>query len=108
MLKEKAEQIINVGVKTVTVNAVYPAVLKNICAYIIYHGQYMTGEAAARYLILAQLMGIEKIARLGVVVKINTVLIPGVNEHQVEEVARVTAGAGRCLRHTRREGGFSQ
>jgi len=99
LLKERAVQIINVGVKTVTVtvNAVEPTVLKNICAYIIYNGQYMTGEYAACRLVLAQLRGIEKIARLGVVVKINTVLIPGVNEHHVEEVARVTAEAGASL-----------
>jgi len=57
----------------------------------------MTGEHAARSLILAQLEGIEKIAKLGVVVKINTVLIPGVNDHHVQEVARATAGAGALL-----------
>jgi nitrogen fixation protein NifB len=99
LLKEKAEQIINVGVKTVTVtvNAIDPMVLKNICAFINYHGQYLAGENAARWLALAQLRGIEKIAQLGVVVKINTVLIPGVNEHHVEEVARLTAEAGASL-----------
>ena len=99
LLKEKAEQIINVGVETVTVtvNAIDPTVLKNICAFINYHGQYMTGENAARWLALAQLRGIEKIAQLGVVVKINTVLIPGVNEHHVEEVARLTAKVGASL-----------
>ena len=30
-------------------------------------------------------------------VKINIVLIPGVNEHHIEEVARVTAGVGASL-----------
>lgn len=99
MLKEKAERVINAGVRTVTVtvNAVDPNLLKNICAHIIYNGQYMTGEYAARWLVLAQLAGIEKIARLGAVVKINTVLIPGINDHHVEEVARVTAGVGGSL-----------
>lgn len=99
MLKEKAERVVNAGVKTVTVtvNAIDPNVLKNVCAHIIYNGHYMTGEYAARWLVLAQLAGIEKIARLGAVVKINTVLIPGVNDHHVEEVARVTAGVGASL-----------
>jgi len=99
LLKEKAERIIEAGVRTVTVtvNAVYPAVLKDICAYINYNGQYLTGEHAARWLVLAQLAGIEKIAELGAVVKINTVLIPGVNDHHVEEVARATARAGASL-----------
>lgn len=99
LLREKAERVVEAGVRTVTVtvNAVYPEVLKDICAYITYNGQYMTGEHAARWLVLAQLAGIEKVVKLGAVVKINTVLIPGVNDHHVEEVARATARAGASL-----------
>ena len=99
LLKEKARRLASVGVKTVTVtvNAVDPAVLKNICSHIVYNGQYLSGADAARWLILAQLAGIEKIAKLGVIVKINTVLIPGVNDRHIEEVARFTAGVGASL-----------
>lgn len=99
MLREKAERIINVGVKTVTVtvNAVNPKILQKICSHIVYNGQYMTGEHAARWLILSQLAGINKIAKLGAVVKINTVLIPGVNDGEIEEVARITSEVGASL-----------
>jgi nitrogen fixation protein NifB len=99
MLEAKAERAVGAGIKTitVTVNAVDPGVLRDICAYIVHHGQYMTGELAARQLITAQLAGISKATRLGAVVKINTVLIPGVNDCHVEEVARVTAGAGASV-----------
>lgn len=99
MLDEKAERAVKAGVKTITVtmNAIYPEVLKNICSYINYNGQLLTGENAARWLVLAQLKGIEKAVKLGVVVKINTVLIPGVNDSQVGEVARVTAGVGASM-----------
>lgn len=99
LLKEKAERIVAAGVKTVTVtvNAVKPEILQKICSYIKYNGQYMTGEHAARWLILAQLAGIKKVAELGAVVKINTVLIPGVNDKQVEEIARVTSQVGASV-----------
>lgn len=99
LLKEKAERIIKAGVKTitVTVNAVEPKILKDICSHIIFNGQYMTGEYAARWLILAQLAGIEEITKLGGVVKVNTVLIPGVNDHHIEEVARVTSQVGATI-----------
>ncbi len=99
LLREKAARIFNAGVRTVTVtvNAVDPLVLDSLCASIFYNGQFMTGENAARWLILAQLSGIEKIAKQGVVVKINTVLVPGVNDRHVEEVARVTAEVGASL-----------
>jgi len=99
LLREKAEGIIRAGVQTVTVtvNAVDPAILAKICAYIVYNGQYQTGEDAARWLIMAQLSGIAKIVKLGAVVKVNTVLIPGINDHHVEEVAQVTANMGASI-----------
>jgi len=99
LLKEKAQRIVDAGVKTVTVtvNAVDLQILKNICSYIQYNGQYMTGEHAARWLVLAQLAGIKKVSQLGAVVKINTVLIPGINDQHIEEIARVTSGAGASL-----------
>lgn len=96
LLEEKAEQIIAAGVKTVTVtvNSVRAEISQHICSYIVYRGQYMTGKEAARTLIEAQLAGIKKISALGIVVKINTVLIPGINDGHVAEVARTTAVSG--------------
>lgn len=99
LLPEKAQELLNCGIKTitVTVNAVNPKILAKICAYIKYNGQYLTGEEAARWLIMAQFSGISKVVKLGVVVKINTVLIPGVNDHHIEEVAKVTAQIGASI-----------
>ncbi len=99
MLRENAEKIIRAGVKTVTVtvNAVHADILQNICSHIVYNGRYMTGKEAALWLLLAQLKGIKKINELGAVVKINTVLIPGVNDNHIGEIAKVTAGVGASL-----------
>lgn len=99
LLEEKAKRIVDAGVRTVTVtvNAVDPQVLQHICAYINYNGQVLTGLAAARWLILAQLAGIEKIVRLGAIVKINTVLVPGINDSCIGDVARLTAEVGASL-----------
>lgn len=98
-LEENAERIVNAGVKTVTVtvNAVEADILQKICSYIVSGGVHFTGKEAALRLLLAQLAGIRKISRLGVVVKINTVLIPGVNDEHVGEIARVTSGVGASL-----------
>jgi Predicted Fe-S oxidoreductases len=99
LLEEKAERIIAAGVKTVTVtvNAVQADVLQNICSYILYHDQYMTGHDAARQLIEAQLAGIKKISTLGAIVKINTVLIPGINDDHIAEIARETESIGASI-----------
>lgn len=99
LLAEKAQRVIAAGVKTVTVtvNAVDYKVLQKICSHIQYQGQYLTGEYAARFLIAAQLAGIREIVSQGAVVKINTVLIPGVNDHHIGHIAEVTADCGASL-----------
>ncbi len=98
-LAEKAEDIAVVGVKalTVTVNAVNSRILARICSYVRQDGLDLTGEEGARRLIAAQLAGIKTMVRPGVVVKINTVLIPGVNDAHIMEVARTVSGAGASM-----------
>jgi len=99
LLAEKAGRLLTAGVRTVTVtvNAVEPAILQQICSHVYVDGIAITGEFAARTLINAQLAGIREAARLKLTVKINMVLIPGVNVGHVEEVARTCAAAGATL-----------
>lgn len=96
-LEEKAERIVKAGVETltVTVNAVDPEILKDICSYVIdENGNKLEGVEGAKKLIDAQLRGIKKVADLGVIVKINSVLVPGINDNHIKEVARVTRDLG--------------
>lgn len=96
LLEEKAERITAAGVKTVTVtvNAVDAGILQMICSHVRYHEQLLCGEHAARLLISAQIAGIRKIVRLGAMVKVNTVLIPGVNDHHIGHIASVASKLG--------------
>lgn len=96
LLREKAEALAAAGVGTVTVtmNAADIATLARVVAHIHYNGQYMTGEMAARFLLLNQLAGIKKAVDLGLAVKVNTVLIPGVNDRQIGDIAQAAAKAG--------------
>lgn len=98
-LAENAERVARAGVKTVTVtvNAVDAEILADICSYIVSGGQHYTGKEAALRLLAGQLAGIRKVSDLGIVVKINTVLIPGVNDGNIGEIARVTAGVGASM-----------
>lgn len=99
LLERHVERIAKVGVKTltVTVNAVEPEILQHICSKIYLDGTLYTGLEAAELLIKAQLAGIRKASALGIVIKINTVLITGINDRHVGEVARQTAAAGAEL-----------
>jgi nitrogen fixation protein NifB len=99
LLPERAEQLLDAGVRTitVTVNSVNPETLVHICPSIVYDRRRLVGKVAARLLVDNQQLGIRRAVALGAVVKINTVLVPGINEEGVGEVARVTAEAGASL-----------
>ncbi len=73
---------------TVTVNALDPEVGARIYGHILYHGKRYTGVEAARILIANQLEGLKRAAGYGMTIKVNTVLIPGINDDQVPLIAR--------------------
>lgn len=96
LLYERADEIIEVGVDslTVTVNAVDPEMEARLNSAILYHGVKYEGVEAARILIENQLKGIRRIADAGITIKVNTVLVPGINEDHIEEIARAVSEAG--------------
>ncbi len=96
LLAEKLPGLREAGVRavTVTVNAVSPAVGGRIYDYVSYRGQVYKGTAGAELLWRAQHAGIRLARELGMVVKVNSVLIPGVNDDHLEEVARAVKAAG--------------
>lgn len=96
LLERYAEELVDVGVQTltVTVNAVSPAILKDICSFIVLDWERYDGEEGAALLIEAQKRGIALAAKLGLVVKINTVLIPPLNGAHIAEIAETVAVLG--------------
>ena len=96
LLAERAEEIIEAEIDslTVTVNAVDPIIEAQLNDYVIWHGKKIDGVEGARILIENQLAGIRKIADAGIVVKVNTVLVPRINGEHIAEVARTVAAAG--------------
>lgn len=90
LLEEKADQLADVGVHTltVTVNGIQPDIVSRICGGIYFEGNWYSGEEAAAILIQKQKAGIKKISSLGVIIKVNIVFIPGVNDWHVAEVAK--------------------
>lgn len=96
LLSEKADEIIDAGIDTltVTVNAVDPEIEAKINGRILYRGKVIEGVEAAEILIRNQLEGIAKVADGGVTVKVNTVLVPGVNGNHIPEIAKTVKAAG--------------
>ena len=79
---------------TVTVNAVDPEIGKKIYSWVRDGKKLYRGLAAAELMLERQLAGIAALKAGGVTVKVNTIVIPGINDHHVPEVARKMASMG--------------
>jgi nitrogen fixation protein NifB len=99
LLERYAGSLFQVGVRTltVTVNAVDPFILDKICSRVVLDGKLYQGVQGALILIEAQKRGIQKAAALGMLVKINIVLIPSINGEHIADIARAAAGCGAAI-----------
>jgi nitrogen fixation protein NifB len=79
---------------SVTVNAVDPAIGAKVYAWIRDGKKIYRGADGAALLLERQLEGIAALKKKGTIVKINTIVIPGVNEDHVIDVARSMKDAG--------------
>ncbi|GHV12789.1 hypothetical protein FACS1894219_06380 [Clostridia bacterium] len=85
LLPKKADEIIEIGIDTltVTVNAVAPEILRQIIF-----------DVNPDKLIANQLEGIKILSAAGVTIKVNTVLVPGINDAHIEDIAKTVSEAG--------------
>jgi nitrogen fixation protein NifB len=99
LLPEKIRDVIEAGVRTltVTVNAVDPIVLNRLNDGIVYRGAFFTGEEAGLILIRNQLEGIRLAAEAGLIVKVNTVLVPEINGDHIGAIARSVMKHGASI-----------
>jgi nitrogen fixation protein NifB len=79
---------------TMTVNAVDPEIGARIYSWVRDGKVIYRGIDAAKLLLARQLEAIAALKAHGIVVKVNTIVIPGVNDHHVAEVARKMAELG--------------
>lgn len=72
---------------TVTINALTPQTGAKVYEWINWDGQRLEGEEAAALLLAQQLTGVQLAAKAGMLVKINFVYIPGINDHETLDLA---------------------
>ena len=96
LLPQKLEELKEVGVTalTITINAVDADVGSQIYDYVNYRGKTLRGKAAFEVLSKNQLVGLRAAADLGMVVKVNSVYIPGINSAHMVEVAETVRSLG--------------
>ncbi len=72
---------------TVTVNGIAAEIVEQIQPWIRYQKKKYTGRIAAEMLIVRQLEGIRQAARSGIFVKVNCVVLEGINSDHIFETA---------------------
>ncbi len=98
-LAPHVEELAEIGVShvTVTVNAVDSEIGKSIYSWVRDGKVMYRGLQAAELLLARQLQAIEKLKEHNITVKINTIVIPGINDHHVIDVARKMKKLGADL-----------
>ncbi|MBA1342277.1 MAG: hypothetical protein C5S52_01595 [ANME-2 cluster archaeon] len=101
LLPEKVELLKDLGVSniTVTMSAVDPGIGEKIYSFVNYHGKKYTGREGAEIMLKNQLEGLAKSVELGLITKVNTVLIPTINDHHILDVAKKIRGLGIYLQN---------
>jgi len=84
----------NVSHVTITMNAVDPKIGVKIYSWVRDHKMPLRGEAAAELLLERQLDAVRRMKAHGMTVKINTIIIPGINDEHIPAVAETVAGLG--------------
>ncbi len=96
LLPEKIDLLEKYGVGniTVTLNAVDPEIGAKIYQFVEYGGKRYSGIEGARLLLEKQMKGIEMAVARKMIVKINTVYIPGINEDHIPVIAKKVGEMG--------------
>lgn len=82
---------------TVTMNAIDPEIAERVYAWVRFKGKRYTGIEAARILLERQMEGLEALTSAGILVKINSVMIPGINDEHLIEVNKAVRAKGAFL-----------
>lgn len=98
-LERRAVELSRAGVSfiTVSMHSVNASTIERLVPRVLLHGEWRGGVSAARELVERQLRGIKKASNLGMLVKVNMVLVKDVDLGEVTELASAVKEAGAVL-----------
>jgi nitrogenase cofactor biosynthesis protein NifB len=101
LLPYYAEELAKLGVThvTITINAVEPAIGARIYEHVTFMGKSYHGETGAALLMANQFAGISRLKELGIVCKVNTVVLKGINDFHILDTAKKVKEIGAELQN---------
>ncbi|WP_328285396.1 nitrogenase cofactor biosynthesis protein NifB [Fundidesulfovibrio putealis] len=95
-LPEHVDELAEIGVShvTVTVNAVDPEIAAKVYSWARVGKVLYRGADAARILLEKQEESIRRLKEKDIIVKVNTIIMPGINDHHIEDIAKKMKSMG--------------
>jgi len=87
----------NVDHVTITINMIDPEIGAEIYPWVYYRNKRYKGRDAAKILTERQLQGLEMLTDRGILCKVNSVMIPGINDKHLVEVNKAVKSRGAFL-----------
>jgi len=87
----------NIDHVTITINMIDPEIGARIYPWIFFNGRRHTGVEAATILHQRQMESLERLTAKGILVKVNSVMIPGINDQHLLEVNAAIKARGAFL-----------
>jgi nitrogen fixation protein NifB len=99
MLTEYVDELVKYNIEhvTITINCLDPTIGAQIYPWIFWKNRRVRGIKAAEILIEQQQLGLDLLIQRGMLVKINSVMIPGINDTHLIEVNRVVKAKGAFI-----------
>lgn len=88
---------LNIEHVTITINMIDPEIGAQIYPWIFHNHKRYSGVEAAKILTRRQLKGLEMLSARGILCKVNSVMIPGINERHLVEVNKAVKSHGAFL-----------
>ena len=101
LLSKSIPRLRDLGVSTVTVtvNTINTNTARKLYSHATIDGRLLKGEAAADAVVKSQMPGVARAADAGILVKVNTILIPDINAPEVGLIAHAARDAGACIQN---------
>ncbi len=99
LLPDKLPELLDAGLDTltVTINATSPETAASVYRWVRYEGRTYEGLEAGELLLGKQWGGLKAAVEAGLAVKVNTITIPGINEHEIPKVAKKAGSLGATI-----------
>jgi len=85
---------LNVTHVTITIPAVDPEIAGKVYAWVRHNKKVYRGRAAGELMIEKQLDAVKRLKEVGIMAKVNSIIIPGINQDHVPVVAKTVADLG--------------